>query len=124
MRKAMMTKQLNIAALTHPTMSGQIKQALIYAAQGKGHLMGGHGNRCYVANRHNRNIMRVDWNVTKQEYIIYGHESVNITSTVMDAMNAVGITFLTPLCPVCHGVMSHRVCTECMDRGFLYITIK
>lgn len=75
---------LTITSLTHPTMVAKIRQAMYYASKNQGEKMNGHKNRCYIQNRHGRNIMRLDWR--KGEYIVYGAESRNITETVRQAL--------------------------------------
>lgn len=73
---------LTITSLTHPTMVAKIRQALYYAHKGQGHKMNGHGQRCYIQNRHGHNIMRLNWIGGSQGYIVYGQESKDITAMV------------------------------------------
>lgn len=80
---------LTITSLTHPTMIAKIRKALYYANKGKGHMMNGHGNRCYIQNRLGRNIMRLNWIGGSQGFIVYGQESRDITTTVKAALRSV-----------------------------------
>jgi hypothetical protein len=77
---------LTLTSLTHPTMIAKIRAALYYASKGEGDKMNGHGNRCYIQNAKGNNIMRLNWLGGKDGYIVYGHESRDITSTVRAAL--------------------------------------
>lgn len=76
---------VTVTSLTHPTMIAKLRMALFYASKGQGHMMEGHGKRCYIQNAQGRNIMRLDWVGGKEGYIVYGQESRNITATVKAA---------------------------------------
>lgn len=71
-------------SLTHPTMIAKIQLAMKLASSGNGHLMNGHGNRCYIQDRNGRNIMRLQY--TDKRFIIYGSESKDITKVVASAL--------------------------------------
>lgn len=62
---------ITVTSLTHPTMIVKIRQGLKLAALGKGHEMGGHGNRVYIQNRKGQNIMRIDWK-GDGKFVAYG----------------------------------------------------
>ena len=76
-------------SLIHPTMIRKLRKALYYAHKGQGHMMNGHGHRVYIQNEKGHNIMRLDWPLGKQEYIVYGSESRVITRTVRNALASV-----------------------------------
>lgn len=71
-------------SLTHPTMIAKIHLAIKLAKAGNGDQMNGHKNRCYIQDRHGRNIMRLDYR--NDDFIVYGSESRNITNTVKAAI--------------------------------------
>lgn len=62
---------ITVTSLVHPTMIQKIRDGLRHAALGNGHLMGGHGNRVYIANAKGHNIMRLDWK-GNGKYVVYG----------------------------------------------------
>ncbi|MNC18084.1 hypothetical protein D3C75_659780 [compost metagenome] len=66
-------------------MIAKIRLAMKLCASGRGDEMNGHGNRCYIQNRHGRNIMRIDYS-RKDGFIIYGDNSRNITKVVAQAI--------------------------------------
>lgn len=74
----------NKTCLTHPTMIAKILLAMKLAATGQGHLMNGHGNRCYIQNRNGRNIMRLQY--IDKKFTVYGDQSRDITKIVADAI--------------------------------------
>lgn len=76
-------------SLIHPAMIRKIRAAMYYASKGQGHMMNGHGKRCYIANGKGHNIMRLDWIGGRQGYIVYGSESRNITRIVRNALASV-----------------------------------
>ncbi|UOL48844.1 hypothetical protein [Pseudomonas phage Astolliot] len=61
---------ITVTSLSHPTMIAKIRAGLKAAALGKGHEMGGHGNRVYVQNAKGHNILRIDWK--GKEFVAYG----------------------------------------------------
>lgn len=77
-------------SLIHPTMIAKIRKALYYAKKNQGHMMNGHGNRCYIANAKGHNIMRLNWVGGRQGYIVYGADSRDITRIVRAALASVG----------------------------------
>lgn len=79
---------LNITSLLHPVMIAKIRKGITLAAQGKGHEMGGHANRVYIANRKGHNIMRIDW-LGNNKFIAYGGADwgrTEITDIVQSAL--------------------------------------
>jgi hypothetical protein len=54
----------------NPTMMQKIRYGLRCAALKQGHLLGGHDNRVYIANRKGHNILRIDWREGK--WVAYG----------------------------------------------------
>lgn len=62
---------ITVTSLVHPTMIVKIRQGLKYAALGQGHMMGGHGNRVYIANSKGHNILRIDWKGSGK-FVAYG----------------------------------------------------
>ena len=80
-------QQINISHLTHPTMVAKIRLAMQLAAYGRGHEMNGHATRCYIQNRHGRNIMRLDYR--DNTFVVYGNEAVVITEVVKAALSKV-----------------------------------
>lgn len=77
---------LNITSLMHPTMIAKIRQGLKYAALNQGHMMNGHGNRVYIANRKGHNIIRINW-LGNGKFIAWGAESKDVTLLVKRALN-------------------------------------
>lgn len=83
---------LNITSLLHPTMIRKIRLGLRKAACNKGHEMGGHGKRVYIANRKGHNIMRIDWIGHGKEggpFVAYGGADwgrTDITDIVKEAI--------------------------------------
>lgn len=75
---------ITLTSLTHPTMAKRLRRAIYLARVGYGHLMNGHGHRCYLQNRKGQNIMRVS--MVDGKVVIYGSESRDITATVMQAL--------------------------------------
>jgi hypothetical protein len=71
---------ITVTSLTHPKMIDKIITAMILTSNGRGEEMNGHGNRCYIQNRHGRNIMRIDYR--QDQWIVYGEESRDITNIV------------------------------------------
>lgn len=65
-------------------MIAKIQLAMKLASSGQGHLMNGHGNRCYIQERNGRNIMRLQY--TDKRFIVYGSESKDITKVVTQAI--------------------------------------
>lgn len=86
-------------SLIHPAMIRKIRAAMYYASKGQGHMMNGHGKRCYIANGKGHNIMRLDWIGGRQGYIVYGSESRNITRIVRNALASVVARELAPPAP-------------------------
>lgn len=79
---------ITITSLTHPAMIAKIRQGLTIAAQGKGHDMGGHNNRVYIANRKGHNIMRIDW-LGNGKFVAYGGADwgrTEVTEIVKEAL--------------------------------------
>lgn len=77
---------LTITSVMHPAFIRKIRAAMYYASKGQGHMMEGHGKRCYIQNRHGCNIMRLDWVGGKQGYVVWGEESRNITPMIREAL--------------------------------------
>jgi len=69
---------ITITSLTHPAMIAKIRIGLHCAALGKGHDMGGHGNRVYIQNRKGHNIMRIDYKGNGQ-FVAYGGADWGLT---------------------------------------------
>lgn len=88
---------LNITSLLHPAMIAKIRLGLKLAALNKGHEMGGHANRVYIANRKGHNIMRIDWHgrkSTKGPFIAYGGADwgrTDITDIVKEALRRANV---------------------------------
>ncbi|WKV20541.1 hypothetical protein 16Q_148 [Pseudomonas phage 16Q] len=82
---------ITITSLTHPTMIHKIRAALYYAQKNQGHMMNGHGNRCYIQNAKGQNVMRLNWVGGRQGYIVYGSESKDITKAVKMALHSVKV---------------------------------
>lgn len=78
---------VTVTSLTHPTMIGKIRKAMYYAHKKQGHMMNGHGNRCYIQNAKGRNIMRLNWIGGREGFIVYGQESRDITAIVKAALH-------------------------------------
>jgi hypothetical protein len=68
---------ITVTSLVHPTMIVKIRQGLKLAALGRGHEMGGHGNRVYIPRKLRKgetvphNIMRIDW-LGNGKFVCYG----------------------------------------------------
>lgn len=62
---------ITITSLTHPTMIAKIRAGLRCAALKRGHEMGGHANRVYIANRKGHNILRINW-LGNGNFVAYG----------------------------------------------------
>lgn len=62
---------ITVTSLVHPSMIIKIRNGLRYAALGQGHMMNGHGNRVYIANRKGHNILRIDWK-GQGKFVAYG----------------------------------------------------
>ena len=77
---------VTVTSLTHPTMIAKIRKALYLARNSQGHEMNGHGSRCYIQNAKGHNIMRLNWFEERQDFIVYGAESRDITATVKAAL--------------------------------------
>lgn len=82
---------LTVTSLTHPTMIAKIRAALYYAHKGQGHMMDGHGQRCYIRNAKGHAIMRLNWLGGGQGYIVWGQGSKDITSTVKAALSVASV---------------------------------
>lgn len=78
---------ITLTSLTHPTMIAKIRQAMKRAFLGQGHLMNGHGNRCYIQDRNGRNIMRLQY--LNNKFTVYGDCSKDITEVVINALKQV-----------------------------------
>uniref|UniRef100_A0AAU6VZ13 Uncharacterized protein n=2 Tax=unclassified bacterial viruses TaxID=12333 RepID=A0AAU6VZ13_9VIRU len=93
---------LNVTSLTHPTMIAKIRQGLKCAALGKGHEMGGHDHRVYVANSKGHNIMRINW-IGGGKFVAYGGAGwgrTDITDIVKEALRRANVkTTDTPFIP-------------------------
>lgn len=76
---------ITITSLRHPAMIQRLNLALKLSSSSLGHLMGGHGKRVYVQNRHGYNIMRIDYHAVGQ-FTVYGEESRDITHMVRKAL--------------------------------------
>jgi len=79
---------ITVTSLVHPTMIAKIRQGLKYAALGQGHMMGGHGNRVYIANAKGHNIMRLNW-LGKGKFVVYGGAGwgqIEVTDIVKEAI--------------------------------------
>lgn len=63
---------ITVSSLTHPTMVAKIRNGLKTAALGKGHELGGHGNRVYIKNSQGRNILRLNWLPEVKTFVAYG----------------------------------------------------
>lgn len=74
-----------ITSLCHPTMIAKIRLAMRLACMGKGEQMNGHGNRCYVPNRHGNNVLRVSWIPESKQFVIYGDQSREVSHLVKAA---------------------------------------
>ena len=77
-------KMITSTSLNNPVMLAKVRRAMLLARMGYGHLMGGHGHRCYIQNRKGNNVLRLDFR--NGEYIIYGSESRLITDKVGKAL--------------------------------------
>jgi hypothetical protein len=75
---------ITVTSLTHPTMIAKIQLAMKLAGTGQGHLMNGHGNRCYIQDRNGRNIMRLQY--IDKRFTVYGDSSKDITKVVAKAI--------------------------------------
>jgi hypothetical protein len=76
----------NKTMLTHPTFLAKIQTGMILAMLGEGEKMGGHGHRVYIQNRKGDNVLRCSYSESDNQFTFYGHESVNITREVIDAV--------------------------------------
>lgn len=95
---------ITVTSLAHPTMIAKIRQGLKLAALGKGHEMGGHSNRVYIARKLRKgetvphNIMRIDWK-GNGEFIAYGGADwgqTDVTEIVKEALQRANVTY-TPI---------------------------
>lgn len=91
---------VTVTSLTHPTMIAKIRQGLKYAALNQGHMMNGHGNRVYIANRKGHNIIRINW-LGNGKFIAWGSESGEVTDLVKQALRQANVkpvhTYMMPL---------------------------
>lgn len=78
---------ITVTSLTHPTMIAKIRLAMKLAFLGRGQLMNGHGNRCYIQDRNGRNIMRLQY--LNNQFTVYGDCSKDITEVVINALKQV-----------------------------------
>jgi hypothetical protein len=79
---------ITVTSLVHPSMIIKIRKGLYLAAMGKGHEMGGHGNRVYIQNRKGHNIMRIDWK-GQGKFVVYGGADwgqTDVTEIVKEAV--------------------------------------
>lgn len=74
---------ITTTALVHPVMIAKLRLAMQYAISGHGELMGGHSHRCYIANRHGHNIMRVSWSPLEKEFTVWAGCTKNFGSQVI-----------------------------------------